>query len=319
MGFMSFSSDVKEELSGKTGTARHCKIAETAAIISFCGRVSISSEMGALRVQTENLFMARKLDNLLRLTFDIIPGIRVRRGRGSHKNRLYTVSVEDESDAAQVLASCKLEARYEDGLTDLFLTQNVVIQNTCCKRAFLRGAFLASGSISDPERFYHFEISCPGEAKAKQVQDLMRAFDLEPRTVTRKNHQIVYLKEGDQIVDILNIMEATRSLMQLENIRILKEMRGSVNRQVNCETANINKTVSAAVKETEDIMFIRDTVGLETLPESLREMAQLRLDNPEATLQELGEASSPPIGKSGVNHRLRRLGAIARELRESEN
>ncbi len=319
MGFMSFSSDVKEELSGKTGTARHCKIAETAAIISFCGRVSISSEMGALRVQTENLFMARKLDNLLRLTFDIIPGIRVRRGRGSHKNRLYTVSVEDESDAAQVLASCKLEARYEDGLTDLFLTQNVVIQNTCCKRAFLRGAFLASGSISDPERFYHFEISCPGEAKAKQVQDLMRAFDLEPRTVTRKNHQIVYLKEGDQIVDILNIMEATRSLMQLENIRILKEMRGSVNRQVNCETANINKTVSAAVKETEDIMFIRDTVGLETLPESLREMAQLRLDNPEATLQELGEASSPPIGKSGVNHRLRRLGAIARELRESED
>ncbi len=319
MGFMSFSSDVKEELSGKTGTARHCKIAETAAIISFCGRVSMDSETGALRVQTENLFMARKLDNLLRFTFDIIPGIRVRRGRGSHKNRLYTVSVEDESDAAQVLASCKLEARYGDGLTDLFLTQNVVIQNTCCKRAFLRGAFLASGSISDPERFYHFEISCPGEAKAKQVQDLMRAFDLEPRTVTRKNHQIVYLKEGDQIVDILNIMEATRSLMQLENIRILKEMRGSVNRQVNCETANINKTVSAAVKETEDIMFIRDTVGLETLPESLREMAQLRLDNPEATLQELGEASSPPIGKSGVNHRLRRLGAIARELRESED
>ena len=127
---------------------------------------------------------------------------------------------------------------------------------------------------------------------------------------------MVYIKEGSQIVDILNVMEATVSLMELENIRILKEMRGSVNRQVNCETANINKTVSAAVRQAEDIMLIRDSTGFEGLPDNLRQIAQLRLARPEATLKELGEALDPPVGKSGVNHRLRRLANLAEKLRD---
>ncbi len=314
---MSFSSDVKEELSEKTGAARHCRIAETAAIISLCGRVRMPDASHGFCIRTENPSVAEKFGELLRLTFDITPKVTVRRGSGNHKTRAYMVEIEKNRDTERVLQSCKLEPVFTDGGTDLFLTRNVVIQNTCCKRAFLRGAFLAAGSISDPERFYHFEISAPTDAKARQLSDLMRSFGLDPHVVSRKKHRVVYLKEGDQIVDILNVMEATRSLMQLENIRIVKEMRGSVNRQVNCETANINKTVSAAVEQTEDIEYIRDTVGFDTLPENLREMAELRLENPEATLKELGEASDPPIGKSGVNHRLRRLCAIARELRES--
>ena len=132
----------------------------------------------------------------------------------------------------------------------------------------------------------------------------------------RKKYFVVYIKEGSQIVDILNVMEAPVALMELENIRILKEMRGSVNRQVNCETANINKTVSAAVKQMEDIIYIRDTAGLDSLPETLREIAELRLARPEATLKELGEALDPPVGKSGVNHRLRKLGNMAEVLRQ---
>ncbi len=314
---MSFSLDVKEELSEKMGAARHCKIAETAAIISLSGRVRMPDADHGLCIRTENMAVASKFARLLSLTFDITPKVSVRCGSGSHRNRVYTVEIESPKDSQRALVSCKLEPVYTDEGTDLYLTQNVVIQNTCCKRAFLRGAFLAAGSISDPERFYHFEISAQNEAKAKQLTELMRAFDIEPRVVTRKKHRVVYLKEGDKIVDILNVMEATRSLMELENIRILKEMRGSVNRQVNCETANINKTVSASVEQTGDIEFIRDTIGFENIPENLREMAELRLENPEATLKELGEASDPPIGKSGVNHRLRRLCAIARELRES--
>lgn len=127
---------------------------------------------------------------------------------------------------------------------------------------------------------------------------------------------MVYIKEGSQIVDILNVMEAPVSLMELENIRIVKEMRGSVNRQVNCETANINKTVSAAVKQIEDIRFIQSVAGLSGLPESLQEMARIRLERPEATLKELGEALEPPVGKSGVNHRLRKLSLVAEELRQ---
>ncbi len=314
---MSFSSDVKEELSEKMGAARHCRIAETAAVISLSGRVRMPDVSHGFSVRTENQSVAGKICSLLEMTFDITPRVSVRQGSGNHSNHTYTVEIEDDKDTQRVLQSCKLEPVYSAAGTDLFLTQNVVIQTTCCKRAFLRGAFLAAGSISDPERSYHFEISAPSDAKARQVGDLMRAFDLEPHVVTRKKHRVVYLKEGDQIVDILNVMEATRSLMELENIRILKEMRGSVNRQVNCETANINKTVSASVEQTGDIEYIRDTIGFENLPENLREMAELRLENPEATLKELGEALDPPIGKSGVNHRLRRLCAIARELRES--
>ena len=147
-------------------------------------------------------------------------------------------------------------------------------------------------------------------------KNIIATFDIEAKIVPRKKYYVVYIKEGSQIVDILNVMEAPVSLMELENIRIVKEMRGSVNRQVNCETANINKTVSAAVKQIEDIRFIQSVAGLSGLPESLQEMARIRLERPEATLKELGEALEPPVGKSGVNHRLRKLSLVAEELRQ---
>ena len=152
--------------------------------------------------------------------------------------------------------------------------------------------------------------------KAEQLQAIIATFGIDARIVVRKKYYVVYIKEGSQIVDILNVMEAPVALMELENIRILKEMRGSVNRQVNCETANINKTVSAAVKQMEDIIYIRDTAGFDSLPDNLREIAELRLARPEATLKELGEALDPPVGKSGVNHRLRKLGSMAELLRQ---
>ena len=151
--------------------------------------------------------------------------------------------------------------------------------------------------------------------KAEQLKEIIATFSVEAKIVVRKKYYVVYIKEGSQIVEILSVMEAPVALMELENIRILKEMRNSVNRQVNCETANINKTVSAAVKQLEDIEYIRDTVGLDYLPESLAEIAQARLERPDATLKELGEALSPPVGKSGVNHRLRKVSAIAENLR----
>ena len=214
----------------------------------------------------------------------------------------------------QAAAAVKLIDPYGEIEENLSLAQNVVLMQNCCKRAFIRGAFLAAGSISDPEKFYHFEIACATEAKAKQIQGLILSMGIEAKIVLRKKYFVVYIKEGSQIVDILNVMEAPVALMELENIRILKEMRGSVNRQVNCETANINKTVSAAVKQMEDIIYIRDKAGLDSLPDNLREIAELRLARPEATLKELGEALDPPVGKSGVNHRLRKLGNMAEVL-----
>ena len=151
---------------------------------------------------------------------------------------------------------------------------------------------------------------------AKQITELISVFSIEAKTVLRKRAHVVYLKEGDQIVDMLGIMEAHVSLMELENIRILKDMRNTVNRKVNCETANINKTVSAAVKQLEDIEFIKEERGLDALPEGLEDIARLRLSHPSATLKELGELLNPPVGKSGVNHRLRKIGEIAEKLRK---
>ena len=173
---------------------------------------------------------------------------------------------------------------------------------------------MAAGSISDPNKSYHFEIVCHTLEQAQQLKELMEFFETEPKIVERKERMVVYLKEGSQIVDLLNVMEAYVSLMNLENVRILKEMRNSVNRKVNCETANINKTVNAAVKQMEDIKRIRDIIGFDNIPEPLAEIAQARLDYPEATLKELGTYLDPPVGKSGVNHRLRKLAAIAENL-----
>ena len=316
---MSFSSSVKDELSRQISPARHCQIAEMAAIISLCGRVQISeNDEYAIRIQTENVAVARKYFTLLKKTFNIGADISIRRNAYLKKSRTYTVLVSDHEEALRILQATKLIDEHGEVGENLSLVKNIVVQNACCRRAFIRGAFLASGSISDPEKFYHFEIVCSTIAKAEQLKNIILTFSIDAKIVARKKYFVVYIKEGSQIVDILNVMEAHVALMNLENIRIMKEMRNSVNRQVNCETANINKTVSAAVRQLEDIEYIRDTAGLSSLPDNLYEIAQIRLDRPEATLKELGEALSPPVGKSGVNHRLRKLCAIAERLREQD-
>ena len=198
---------------------------------------------------------------------------------------------------------------------ELLAIRDVMVQAACCKRAYIRGAYLAAGSVSDPKKSYHFEIVCGREEEAKYLQNMINTFGLDAKIVIRKHNYIVYLKEGAQIVDVLNVMGASSGLMELENIRILKEMRNSVNRQVNCETANIKKVVSAAVRQKEDIIYIRDVIGFDRLPESLKAIALARLEYPDAPLKDLGAVLEPPLGKSGVNHRLRKLSEIADKLR----
>ena len=314
---MSFSSHMKEELSRQLSPARHCQIAEIAAILSLCGRIQISGDdRYSIKIHTENVTVARKCFTLLKKTFNIGTDISIRRNSHLGKNRIYSVCVKQHEDALRVLKATKLLSEDGEIGENLSVVGNVVVQNPCCRRAFLRGAFLASGSISDPEKFYHLEIVCATEAKAKQIRSIMATFNMEAKIVIRKRYFVVYIKEGNQIVDMLNVMEAHLSLMEFENIRILKEMRGNVNRQVNCETANINKTVSAALKQVDDIVYIRDTIGFESLPPGLLQIARARLEKPEATLKELGEDLEPPVGKSGVNHRLRKLCDMAQRLRE---
>lgn len=183
------------------------------------------------------------------------------------------------------------------------------------KRAFLRDAFLETGSMSNPEKGYHLEFVCEDEAHAAKLIETMRAYEIAAKSVQRKRYTVVYIKESEDIVRLLNVMGAHNCLMNLENLRILKDMRNSINRRVNCETANISKTVSAANKQIEDIEYIRKHYGFDDLSENLREMAKIRLEYPDATLKELGEYLVPPVGKSGVNHRLRKLSELADSIK----
>ncbi|MFP3155852.1 DNA-binding protein WhiA [Lachnospiraceae bacterium ZAX-1] len=314
---MSFSSEVKEELSRQIHKSRHCQIAEIAAIISLSGKLERLGDGGQiLRIYTENIALARKYFTLIKKTFAIHASISIRQNAYLHKGRTCILSILGSREIDKVLQAIKW--RDSNGM-DIFreaLADGLLLKSSCCKRAFIRGAFLASGSMSDPEKSYHFEIVCPDRAKAHQLMEVINYFTMDAKIVQRKKWYVVYLKEGAQVVDILNIMGAHVALMNLENVRIVKEMRNSVNRQVNCETANIHKTVNAAVKQIEDITYIQNTVGLDSLSDGLQEIAQLRLAFPEAALKELGILLNPAVGKSGVNHRLRKLSEIADGLRD---
>ena len=314
---MSFSRKVKDELSRQMSPSRHCQIAELAGIIGMCGRIKISEDNRyRVYIHTENIMVARKYYNLISSLFKTHIEVRVRSNRLYKKGIVYTVVVNDYIMARKILQAVKLIDNEGEINEELSVTQNIVIQNQCCKRAFIRGVFLATGSISDPNKAYHFEITATTMEKAKQIQDIIRVFNIEAKIVLRKKNYVVYIKEGSQIVDILNVMEAHLALMNLENVRIIKEMRNSINRKVNCETANINKTVNAATRQIEDILYIKEKVGFGELNESLEEIARLRIENPDLSLVELGALLSKPIGKSGVNHRLRKLSQIANNIRE---
>ena len=306
---MTFSGEVKEELSKDVNESRHCQLAEISAITSMCGKVSIDSrEQYSLKVRTENVSVARKYFTLLKKTFNIDTEILVTNNR-STGNIAYTVIVKKHEDAMCVLVESQLFNSAGE------ISEDFSSKDYCCIRAYLRGAFLASGSVSNPEKSYHIEMVCGTKRKAEQLQNMMQQFELDAKVIQRKKTYVVYLKEGAQIVDLLRIMQAPLSLMKMENVRILKEVRNSINRKVNCETANLNKTAFAAAKQSEDIMFIQETLGIAKLPEGLQEIAQLRLENPEASLKELADLCTAAIGRSGVNHRLRKLSEIAEELR----
>ena len=293
-------------------SARHCQIAETAAILSFCGSIGCQENANFLQIEAENALVVRKCFTLLEKTFNIGNSVTIRR---EGKNGGYAFRIEDEALMKRILMGTRFleDESVFSGLREP--VSRVLIKNACCQRAFLRGAFLAVGSMSDPGKSNHLELVCGQEAQALQILELLRDFNIEAHIVVRKKYFVVYIKEGSSISDFLNVTEAHLALMEFENFRIVKDMRNSINRRVNCETANISKTVSAATRQTEDILFLRDKYGFEKLPENLREMAEVRLEHPDTPLRELGAYLNPPVGKSGVNHRLRKLCELADRIR----
>jgi len=270
---MSFSSDTKKELYEKIPAGRHCRIAELLAVYRFeAGRgryIAVADE------NAEDPGESRKLSYI----------------------------EERHMEHIRVLTE-KLEKKLEGVIPEYDRT---VVYRDCCKRAFLRGAFLAAGSVTDPAKSYHLEIVCGVEEDADLVTELMSFYGLKSGVTVRNGRFVVYIKEGDAISDLLGLLDAPKAMMTMENARIIKEMRNNINRQVNCETANLTKVVNAAVKQEAAIKYIMDNGLFGNMPENLRIIAELRMENTDMSLAELGELLDPPVGKSGVNHRLRRI------------
>jgi hypothetical protein len=308
---VSFSAQTKNELARIEGSTC-CRVAELAALVMFSGRFTPG---GGLVVTTENAAVARKVFKALKALFGLSVRVEVRRKQRLKKNNEYLIQVENQEglkSAQEKMALITASGRSRSGLKwDL-------VRRECCRRAYLRGAFLARGSVSSPRGAYHLEITVTGRKMAANLAGLMQKLGLEGRYSPRKRGWVVYIKDGEQVAGALNLMGAHAALLSFENARIYKDMRNQVNRLVNCDTANVSKTVLAGVRQEKSIRLVVERLGLENLSPPLRQVARLRLQNPEVSLRELGEMAQPPLSKSCINHRLRKLERIALCLTETQ-
>jgi len=312
---VSFSADVKNELARVAGESGCCQIAELAALMRMSGTMVIggNNTLG-INFTTENAAVARKVLTLIKRRFNLHTEGVVTRARRLKKANSYHVKVPPSPVVTDVLATLGImRGEVINAGRDMAL-----LRKTCCRRAYLRGAFLGGGSVNRPEGEYHLELVTGNLDFAKTLARLMKTFGLPARLTDRKQDFLVYLKDGDAITSLLRIIGAHNALFAFENVRVVKDMRNQVNRLVNCETANLQKTVNAAVRQVESIKLIAARLGVGKLPPNLRAAAELRLAYPEATLQELVDLADGQVGKSGMNHRLRKLEQIARELEGKE-
>lgn len=311
---MSFASETKKELTN-IEVKGCCSIAELSALIRMNGSLSFSNRKLIVDIQTENAAIARRIYTLIKKNYQVQVELLVRKKMRLKKNNVYIVRLAEQ--AKQILEDLKI---LSEGFTFVHDISRELIRKKCCKRSYLRGAFLAGGSVNNPETSsYHLEIASLYKEHNDALCELMNTFLLNSKTLERKKGFITYLKEAEKITEFLNIIGAHHALLRFEDIRIVRDMRNSVNRLVNCETANLNKTIGAAIRQVENIRYIDKTVGLEVLPGKLREIAELRVTYQDVTLKELGEmVSGGAISKSGINHRLRKIDEIAEKLRAGE-
>ncbi|EGQ20243.1 MULTISPECIES: DNA-binding protein WhiA [Sporosarcina] len=308
---MSFASKTKKELT-QIEAEDCCTKAEIAAFIRMNGVMSFSNKQLSLDVQTENAAIARRLYSNLKKLYPYKVEMLVRKKMRLKKNNIYICRIRE--GAKDLLETLSIMT-YDFQMVNRIDPQ--LIEDDCCARAYLRGAFLAGGSVNNPETSsYHLEVFSSYQEHSESLVELMNRFQLNAKSIERKKGFIAYLKEAEKISDFLGIIGAHVSLMKFEDVRIMRDMRNSVNRLVNCETANLNKTIGAAQRQVENIKLIEQTIGLDQLPERLQEIAQLRVAHQDVTLKELGElVTGTPVSKSGVNHRLRKIEEIAERLR----
>lgn len=310
---MSFAAQTKKELT-LMEVESCCAKAELSALIRMNGAVQLTNQRIVLDISTENAAIARRIYTLIKKTYGVHIELLVRKKMRLKKNNVYIV---------------RLPNRVQDILADLCIVSEgfhftpgidkSILKSGCCRRAYLRGAFLAGGSVNNPEgSSYHLEIASMYEEHCQALVELANKFHLNARCIERKKGFVFYIKEGQKIIEFLNIIGAHQALLRFEDIRIMKDMRNSVNRIVNCETANLNKTIGASMRQIENIRFLEREIGLENLPDKLREVAEIRLKHPDVNLNEIGDMLKGCVSKSGVNHRLRKIDELAEKLRNME-
>ncbi|MFD0696514.1 DNA-binding protein WhiA [Paenibacillus sp. GCM10027628] len=309
---MSFAAQTKKELT-LVETEACCEKAELSALIRMNGSVSLSSGRVILDISTENAAIARRIYTLIKKTYKLHTELLVRKKMRLKKNNVYIVRVPGQ--VQELLSDLKIVS---EGFIFTPGIEKEIVRGNCCKRAYLRGAFMAGGSVNNPEgSSYHLEIASIYEEHCRALTQLANKFDLNARFIERKKGFVLYIKEGEKIIEFLSIIGAHQALLRFEDVRIMKDMRNSVNRIVNCETANLNKTIGAAVRQIDNIRLLQREVGLESLPDKLREVAEIRLQHPDMNLKEVGDMLKGNVSKSGVNHRLRKIDELAEKLRNS--
>ncbi len=312
---MSFTSDVKKELTTLEAGKKCCQLAEIALYLRFSGTITLSGGLG-IRSATDNPAVARRYAELIRDYFGIKTELLIVKGSGLSRGRSYELFIGPDMNSDAVLRECGILSVREGSnyFTDTLGPD--VARKRCCKKAALRGAFMASGSVSSPSaRGYHLEISCSGENLAEDIKKLMAGFGLSPRHTLRKGKYVVYLKESEQIADFLSLVGASTQMFRLLDAKIYKELKNTTVRAHNAEMANLDKAVNAAQRQLADIRLIEEVRGIEYLPPKLREAAMMRKENPSLGLSELASLFDPPLGKSGLNHRFEKIAEIARGLR----
>lgn len=313
---MSFSAKVKNELCRIVNEDKCCTLCEISAVLRL-GAVFNTEPDGYIttHIITENAALARRIITDAVRMFDFHPNIAVEKRKKLKGHTAYIAELKGAFATSVALGDMGL-IKLDDQGRAVFASIDQVTGGDCCIKSYLRGAFLAAGSVSSPDKGYHLEITALNENEIEQIRDAMLSFGINAKITNRKNHKVCYVKEAEGIVDFLNLTGAHKALLDFENVRVLKNVRNNINRVVNFETANLNKTVNASVTQCEDIRLIERKMGIGGLSDDLRLMAEIRIENPEASLSELGLMMNPQLGKSGVSHRLGKLHKIAEQIRD---
>lgn len=316
---MTFSSKIKDELSRTEITDIPSAKAEAAALVRTMGYVTLKGfNKIEIEFSTENAAVARRIFRLLKTAFEIPAQVSVERTNRLKRRNNYIVKI-DQSLSKDFLRETGITGKDGFNITAFdFGVPGELIENDACKRAYIKGAFMGCGSVSDPGKSYHAEFVSSREEHSKGICRLLEDFGINGKTIFRKNYYVMYVKESEQISDLLALMGANSAVLEFENVRAVKETRNQINRVINCETANLDKIVDTSMRQINSIRVLKKYKAIDRLPDHLKELAYLRLKHTNASLKELGEMLTPPLGKSGVNHRLRKIEEIAEELSERE-